>query len=84
MLSNDLKYVNVTNKIEEDTAWEFGNCNFQYIFLNWIISGIYGPKFLKFGTHAVEAHLEGTVSQICYLGPSFYFMKSRKLSSKIW
>ena len=32
----------------------------------------------------VESHSEGTVSQIFYLGPSFYFMKSRKLSSKKW
>ena len=32
----------------------------------------------------VEDHSEGTVSQIFDLGPSFYFMKSRKLSCKKW
>ena len=30
----------------------------------------------------VESHSEGTV--IFYLGPGFYFLKSRKLSSKNW
>ena len=32
----------------------------------------------------VESHSEGCVSQILYVGPSFCFMKSRKLSSKKW
>ena len=82
MLSNDLKYVNVTNKNEAHTAWKFKNCNFEKFFLNWIISVIDRAKFTKFGTHVVKGHSEGTVSQICYLGPSVYFMKSRKLSSK--
>ena len=35
-------------------------------------------KFTKFGIPVVQGNLEGTVSQILYLGPSFYFMKSRK------
>ena len=35
---------------------------------------------MKIAGHVIEVHLEGTVSQIFYLGPSFYFMKSRKLS----
>ena len=35
---------------------------------------------MKIAGHVVKVHLEGTVSQIFYLGPSFYFMKSRKLS----
>ena len=29
-----------------------------------------------------EYHMEGTVSQILYLGPSSHFMKSRKRSLK--
>ena len=40
----DLKYVNVANKIIENTTLEFKNCNFQYIFLKWIISVIHGEK----------------------------------------
>ena len=34
---------------------------------------------MKIGTHVAKTHSEGTVSHIFYLGPSFYFMKSRKL-----
>ena len=32
--------------------------------------------------HVDEGQLEGSVSQIFYLGPSFNFMKSRKKSFK--
>ena len=35
---------------------------------------------MKIVEHIVHIHLEGTVSQIFYLGHSFYFMKSRKVS----
>ena len=84
MLYNDLKYVNVTNEIEVRTTWEFKNFNFQYIVLKWIISVIYGPKITKFGIHVVEDYSEGTMSQIFYLGPGFYFMKSRNLGCKKW
>ena len=72
MLYNDLNYVNVANKIKEHTL-ECKNCNFQYIFLNWIISVIHEAKVTKFGTHVVNDHSDGTVSQICYLGLSFDF-----------
>ena len=54
MLYNDLKYVNVANTIEVHTTLEFKNCNFQYIFLNWIISVI---QVTQFGTHVVENHV---------------------------
>ena len=66
MLYTDLKYVNVANDIEVHTTWEFENYNFQYIFLKWIISVIYGPKITKFGTHEVKDYLEGTMSQSFY------------------
>ena len=39
-----------------------------------------GAKIIKLGIHLAEHHSEGTVSQIFDLGPSFYFMESRKLS----
>ena len=84
MLYNDLKHANVGNKIEVYSTWEFGNFSFQYFFFNWIISVIDRAKVTKFGTPLVEGHSEGTVSQIFNLGPSFYFMKSRKLSCKKW
>ena len=84
MLYNDLNYVNVANKIEVHTTSEFKNCNFQYMFLNWIISVIHGAKVTKCGTHVVENHSKGTLSQILYFGLNFYFMKSRKLRYKKW
>ena len=80
MLYNDVNCVNVKNKIEVWTTWKIKNLNFQYNFLNLIISVIYGAKSMKFGTPVVEGHLEGTVSQIFYSCPSFFFMKCRKLS----
>ena len=82
MLHNDLKYVKVANKIEVHAILEYKNCNFQYIFLNLIISVIHRAKITKFGTHVVEDHSEGRVSQIFDLGHRFHFMQSRKLSCK--
>ena len=73
MLSNNLKHVNVTNKKEAHTAWEFENCNVKNIFLNWIISVMERAKSTKFNTHVNKGHSEGTMSQISNLGPSFYF-----------
>ena len=74
MLSNDLNYLNVTYTVEIHPTWEFKSCNFQYIFLNWIFSVIREAKITKFGTCIVEGHSEGIVSQIFYVGLSFYFM----------
>ena len=37
---------------------------------------------LKFSIHVDEGQMEGSVSQIFYLGPSFHFMKSRKKKFK--
>ena len=62
---------------------EIENCNFQYVFLISIVSVIHEAKFIEFATHLVECHLEGTVSQIVYLGPSFYFMKCRMLQKMV-
>ena len=84
MLHNDLKYVNVANKIKVHTTLEFKNCNFQYFFSNLIISVIHGAKITKFDTHVVEDHSEGAVSQIFDLGLTFHFMQSRNLSCKKW
>ena len=67
MLYNDLKFVNVTYKIKVHTTLEFKNCNFQYIFLNWIISVTNGAKVTQFGTHVVEDHSEGTMSHIFFI-----------------
>ena len=57
---------------------EFEKCYFHCILLNLNISFDYGGILMKIAGHVV--HLEGTVSHILYLDPSFYFRKSRKLS----
>ena len=67
MLYNDINYVNVANKIKEHTTLEFKNCHFQYI---WIISLIHEANVTQFGRHVFNS--EGSVSQIFYLGLSFY------------
>ena len=70
MLHNDLKFLNVANKIEVQTTLEYKKCNLQYIFWNLIISVIRGAKITKFGKHVGEDHSEG----FFYLGLSFHFM----------
>ena len=44
---DELKYVNVDNKIEVLATWEFQSCNFETIVLKWIISVIYGAQDLQ-------------------------------------
>ena len=62
MLSNDLKRLNVANKVEIHPTWENKSCNFQYIFLNWMILVFYGAKVTKFGTCIFEGHSEWIMS----------------------
>ena len=50
MLYNDLKHANIGNKIEVYSTWESENIDFQYFFLNLIISVIDGAKVTRFGT----------------------------------
>ena len=40
--------------------------------------------FMKIYLLNIETIMEGTVSQIFDLGPSFYFMQCRKLDMKKW
>ena len=54
----------------------FENLLFFLYFLNKDISFNIQCTFLKFGIHILECQLEGSVSQIFYLGLSFYFMQS--------
>ena len=61
---------------------ETENSLFSLHFLNKDISFNIPYKFLKFDIHVHKGHLEGSVSQIFDLGPSFYFMQSRKKSFK--
>ena len=47
-------------------------------FLNKDISVTNREKLLKISEVILKVCFEGSVSQICYLGPSFYFMLCRK------
>ena len=49
---------------------------FHVIFSNKDISIIVADIILKFCMLVLYMRLEGSVSQIFYLGPSFYFMQS--------
>ena len=61
---------------------KFENSLFFLYFLNKDISFNIPWKLMKFKIHVLDGHSEGTVSQIFYLGLSFYFMQSRKKSFK--
>ena len=50
------------------------NLIFHVIFLNKDISVTTLDITMKFSMTALHTHSEGSVSQIFYLGPSFYFM----------
>ena len=53
----------------------FKNSNFPHHFLKLKISAIIKDRHLKFSLLVLIVNTEGRVSQIFYLGPSFYFMK---------
>ena len=41
-------------------------------------------RLMKFSVNTDEILIKGRVSQIFYLGPSFFFMKCRKLGGKFF
>ena len=55
----------------------FKNSNIEHNLLIVKISAIKKDldQYLRFSLHVLNISREGTVSQICYLGPSSYFMK---------
>ena len=53
---------------------KYKNLIFHVIFLNKDISVTTLDITMKFSMTALHIHSEGRVSQIFYLGPSFYFM----------
>ena len=55
---------------------------FFLCFLNIDISFNMSISFIKSYLLVIDTMLEGTVSQISYLGPSFYFMQSKQLYMK--
>ena len=59
------------------------NLFFDQISLNFHFSVTIAYKDLNFLLRSLHIHSEGTVSQIFYLGLSFYFVKKREAFSKI-
>ena len=53
-----------------------------FIFLNYdiLLNNIF--RRTKFSILIDNIHIEGTLSQICYIGLSFFFMKCRKFNQK--
>ena len=47
---------------------------FSIYFLNQDIFHKNAPRHLKFGVFKDKGHMEGTISQISYIGFSFYLM----------
>ena len=56
---------------------KFENSLFFLYLLNKNILVNIPCKFLKFGIHIHEYHSEGSLSQIVYLSPAFYFIETR-------
>ena len=56
------------------------NLIFYVFFFNTNISVTTQDIAMKFCMTILHIHSEGSVSEIFYLGPSFYFMRFRKLS----
>ena len=61
---------------------KFEKSFFFLYFVNKNISFNIPWRILKFEILINEGYMEGTMSQNFYLGPSFCFIKSRKLSLK--
>ena len=61
---------------------KFEKLFFFLYYFNMDISFNIPWKKLKFEIHVNEGCMEGTVSQILYLDPSFCFIKSRTISLK--
>ena len=70
-LSNEINYIGVTSDFMKLLIL---NLFFHFYFLNMDISLDISTLVIKFYTGALNILLEGTVSQIFYSGPGFYFM----------
>ena len=73
-LSNDIKYVLKRKFKEEESDQEMKNNIFSIDFFNQDIFHKNVPRHLKFVMLKDKGRIEGTVSQILYLGFSFYLM----------
>ena len=74
-LSNEINYVRITSVFMNLLIL---NLFFHFYFLNMDISLNIYTLVMKFYTGALNIPLEGSVSQIFYLGPGFYFMNKNR------
>ena len=73
-LSIDIKHIKIPLTDTKRAKSKFEKLKFLIYFLNKDFSLNISLKRLKFSVHVHKGHLEGSVSGIFYLGPSFYFM----------
>ena len=74
---------NINYMIRYEEVFKLGACKFEKLlfsiyFLNWDILLNIFFRITKSSTAIDKIHMEGTMSQIFYIGPSFCFMKCRK------
>ena len=74
-----MSYMIIGRKVTKQGGEKLENWLFNFYFLNQNISLNINFPIIKFHIHIENIWMEGTVSQILYLGPSFDFMKSRKI-----
>ena len=78
----DIKHVNIVCFETKLACSEYENLKFVIYFFNKDISLNISLICLKFSIQGVKGQMEGSVSQNFYLGPTFYFIQSRKLIFK--
>ena len=77
-LSELISYMQIDKEVTTSGSQELKNTFFNFYFL---IQDIFFPT-ITFHTLIENICMEGTMSQIFDIGPSFYFMKSRKIIMK--
>ena len=75
-------HVNIGKQLMKGGSRKTKNRFSYFYFFNYDITVNNCVPGIKFHRHIENILLEGTMSQICYIGPSFYFMNSRKIIMK--
>ena len=78
----DIKHVKIVCSETKLACSEYENLKFFIYFFNKDISLNISLICLKVSIQGDKGQMEGSVSQNFYLGPSFYFIQSRKLILK--
>ena len=74
----DIKIIELSCSVTEIGSIKDKNQFLHIIFLNKDISITISDSAMKFSMALLQIHYEGSLSQISYLGLSFYFMLFRK------